>query len=590
MPRLVHCKAALVAGLAFCLSLPLALDQAFGQSRRGGSGFSIGGSSGGSRHGGSRSGGDRHSGGRRSGGHSGSSIFGGGSSGGGIFGGVNPSGGHYGGSHYGEGHHGEGGHSGPNAVDIINGVIGIGNAINDATQPHYPPPHHVQPPPVYVQPSPNYVRPQPQPRPQPAVAPPPNVIDKPAEVKKNDDFELVGRPLTPEVLAAWKNQTKSQVDTVLDAIGNLIQAADADAQAAMNDVTDKAGTGALGVEDLKALAAKMQPGIQPGAARRANRMFNRLAVLSRLVALLNTAVPGGGPIPQGNQVPIVLVPNLPRGTIIVLGNGGVIVGVGNLRQFVAVGRGNVAQCAGMTVAIGAPLPETDSKPTTSGALLINAEQTAVNYNVNSNAYSMEPEYRQPLPGGRKWVVAFDRGGEFGEARYGISKGTYKFTLTDEGWNLFKHTFDVTIDNSENPFEFLYVLDNKNQKVAAGKVQQHKSEYPPVVRFDDGQGATRAKRVESGLYKVAVTQENTLDLFGEDAVAPPEIASANLPATGDGTNPPAAPTGTDSSTDGLAPFTGGAGGAPGMSLFGDQGDWRPSLFVSDVPEVAYFKET
>ena len=34
---------------------------------------------------------------------------------------------------------------------------------------------------------------------------------------------------------------------------------------------------------------------------------------------------------------------------------------------------------------------------------------------------------------------------------------------------------------------------------------------------------------------------------------------------------------------------GAGGATGSNPFGGRGDWRPSLFVSDVPEVDYFGE-
>jgi len=526
----------------------------------------------GSRSSGSRSSGSRSGGGHSSGGRSGGSSFGGSHSGGSIFGGGS----------YGEGH------SGPSAGQIIGGIIGLGNAIHNSQQPHYPT-HPVYPTPVYpIQPTPNYVYPQPRPQPQPTPAAPvqPNKIDAPAEVQKNDGLVLVGRPLTPEVLAAWKNQTKDQSDKVLAEIGALIPQAAAEALAALTDVTDKAASGALAVPDLQALALKMKPGMAPGMGRRANRMFNRLAVLSRLMALLNTAVPGGGPVPLGNQVPMALVPGLPRGTIIVLGNGAVIIGVGNLRQVVAVGRGNVAQACGMTVAVGAPLPETDAKFVSSGAVLINAEDVAVNYNVNNNAYSMEPEFRQPLPGGRTWTVAFDKGGSFGQARYGISKGTYKFTLTDEGWNLFKHTFDVTIDNSENPFDFLFVLDNKNRTLPAGQTLQHSSDYPPVVRFDDAQGKTKTKRVESGLYKVAVTPEQTLDLYDGDAVAPPQIASA---ATAPSSTPTAPAPGTASS-DGEAPFTSTAGLTPGASLFGDQGDWSPSLFVNDVPEVPYFEET
>jgi hypothetical protein len=441
--------------------------------------------------------------------------------------------------------------------------------------------------PVPVQPSPNVVQPQPT-----TVTPPrPNTIEAPATVKPNDDFSLEAQGVTPEMLAAWKNETKAQSDKVLADIRNLIPQDAAEALSALDDIADKAQSGALAVQDLQALAAKMKPRLARGMTRNANQLFNRLAVLSRLMALLNTAVPGGGPIPQGNQVPIALVPGLPRGTIIVLGNGAVLIGVGNLRQLVAVGRGNVAQAAGMTVAIGPPLAETDAKPVTSGAVLINAQDLAVNYNVNNNAYTMEPEYRQTLPGGRTWVVAFDRGGSFGEAKYGISQGTYKFALTDEGWNLFKHSFDVTIDNRENPFDFFYVLDNKHQTVAAGQAQQYTSIYPLVVRFDDGQGKTKTKRVESGLYKVAVTQENTLDLHGEDAVAPPAIAPAAMPAVAAASPTPAAPSARTASSGDLAPFTAAAtGGAPGASLFGDQGDWRPSLFVSDVPEVAYFEET
>jgi len=525
-----------------------------------GGGFSIGGG----RSGGSHSGGS-HSGGSHSGGSS-SGIRIGGSS------------------------HGEGGsHSGANAGQIIGGIIGLGNAIHNSQPNYYPPRPYYPPTYTYpVQPTPNYVQPQPQPTP---VTPPrPNTIDVPAQVKKNDDFSLVGSPLTAEVLAAWKDQTKGQSDKVLAEIGDLIPQDAAEALAQLADITDKTNSGALAVTDLQALALKMKPRMAPGMGRRANQIFNRLAVLSRLMALLNTAVPGGGPIPQGNQVPMALVPGLPRGTIIVLGNGTVIIGVGNLRQVVTVGRGNVAQACGMTVAVGPPLPETDAKPVTSGAVLINAEDVAVNYNVNNNAYSMESEYRQPLPAGRNWTVAFDRGGSFGRARYGISEGTYKFTLTDEGWNLFKHTFDLTIDNSENPFDFLYVLDNKHQTVPAGQAQKHSSDYPPVVRFDDGQGKSKTKRVESGLYRVAVTPEQTLDLYDGDAVAPPQITSAGTPTATAPAGTPAAPAPGSASSDGAAPFTATASAAPAGSLFGDQGDWSPSLFVSDVPEVAYFEET
>ncbi len=272
--------------------------------------------------------------------------------------------------------------------EILGPILDLGaEAIRRSNRPDYyhPRPEYYPNYPNYpryrpeyqpVQPPPNVVRPTP--------APQPNKIDVPAEVKKNDDFELKGQGVTPATLAQWKNQTKAQADQVLASIRDMIPQDAAEALAQLGGVADKATSGALTVQDLQALAQTMQPKLAPGMRRNANLAFHQLAVLSRLMALLNTAVPGGGPIPTGNQVPMALVPGLPRGTIIILGNGAVLVGVGNLCRTVAVGRGNVAQAVGMTVAIGPPVPDTDAKPVTSGAVLINAEETPVNYNVNDH--------------------------------------------------------------------------------------------------------------------------------------------------------------------------------------------------------------
>jgi hypothetical protein len=340
------------------------------------------------------------------------------------------------------------------------------------------------------------------------------------------------------------------------------------------------------------------------------------------MALLRTAVPGGGPVPFGNQVPIILVPKLPRGTIFVLGNGAVVIGVQGLCSFMDVGRGNVAQCAGMTVGIGAPLGDSKSKLLSGGTLLINPEKLPIHYRVNDHPFSMEPNFRQTLPGGRTWVVAFDRGGSFGRARYTVSQGTYKFMLTDKGWDLFKVTFGVTIDNAENPFEFLYLVNNFEQGLAPGEAKKHTHVYPMIVRFDNGRGETKAKKLEDGRYKVAVTLENTLDLFPWDAVTtpaipepepgpiaspaeptPPSTTPVATPAPPPPTSTAVAPTPSVSPTTSVSPATSvppatvpppsglakpsQPGEELGKTLFGDQGDWRPSLFVSDVPEIAYF---
>ncbi|MFH1922704.1 MAG: hypothetical protein ABIP48_22805 [Planctomycetota bacterium] len=418
------------------------------------------------------------------------------------------------------------------------------------------------------------------------------------EVEKNTDFSLVGRKLTPEVLKAWQDNAKQKSEEAVAEIRDLIPEEAAEARAKLEAVARRASSGALNTDDLIALAAMMKLTLPANMARTANLRFYRLAMLSRWVALLSTAVPGATSIPQGNQVPMVLVPGLPRGMIIVLGNGAVMIGVGDLCLHVAVGRGNCAQAAGMTVGIGPSLAESEAKPIMGGSLLMNAEDTAVNYNVNNNPFSIKPGFTQTLPGGRDWVVVFDRGSSFGQAKYTPSEGTYKFTLTEKGWDLFRHTFTCAIDNGENPFEFRYVVDHEVQGLPPGEAREHSSIYPMVFRFDNGRGETKTKNIQEGLYKVGVTLENTLDLYAEDAVAPPSYVPPPSEATPPppppppaavtanvvpNETPPDAPPSTEVATSGF-------GKAAGSSLFGDQGDWRPSLFVSDVEEIAYFEES
>jgi len=509
------------------------------------------------------------------------------------------SGGHGGrgsrGGHGGFGGHGSHGGGGGLGGSLGGGILGavLGGLGGSSHRPEYPRNHgreHEHTPwistPIPV-PTIRPVRPIYQPAPQRQVQQPlPNTIaapvkankvDVPAKVEKNTDFTLTAQGMTAEALAAWKDQARQQKKEVLGEIAKLIEKDAAGALAGLGDITRKANGGVLTSADLQAFAAMMRPGLGAGMARSANRLFNRLAVLSRLTAILNTAIPGtGGLIPVGNRVPIVLVPGLPRGQVIVLGNGAVLVGVGHLCRYVAVGRGNVAQCVGMTVGIGAPVPDTDAKLVSDGTLLINGEESQVNYNLNGHPYTMFGNYRQPLSAGRTWVIAFDRGGSFGEARYTLSEGTYKFSMTAEGWALFKYTFDVEIDNGENPFEFRYVVDNEHETLPAGRVNRHSNEYPLFVRFDNGKGQTKAKRIESGTYEVAVTQENTLDLFAEDAVAEPSIGP-----------PQPNPTPATSTTLVTPAVATTAGDAFGSNPFGGRGDWRPSLFVSDVPEVDYF---
>ena len=60
---------------------------------------------------------------------------------------------------------------------------------------------------------------------------------------------------------------------------------------------------------------------------------------------------------------------------------------------------------------------------------------------------MKPGYAQNLSTRDSWLVEFDRGGDFGTARYTVTAGTYKFVATDRGWDLVKDTLDTADSGS-----------------------------------------------------------------------------------------------------------------------------------------------
>lgn len=69
-------------------------------------------------------------------------------------------------------------------------------------------------------------------------------------------------------------------------------------------------------------------------------------------------------------------------------------------------------------------------------------EAAVDYTLNGYAYSMRTGQSQTFPNDRLWTIEFDRGGDFGRARYSLSPGTFKFKQTDQGWELMRAATDV----------------------------------------------------------------------------------------------------------------------------------------------------
>jgi hypothetical protein len=92
-------------------------------------------------------------------------------------------------------------------------------------------------------------------------------------------------------------------------------------------------------------------------------------------------------------------------------------------------------------ATGAPQRTTAARPAnaSSGFRLVNSDsEDSIVYRLNGKLFGMRPGNYQKLATGDAWIVEFDRGADFGSARYKLGPGTYLFAITAGGWDLFEN--------------------------------------------------------------------------------------------------------------------------------------------------------
>ncbi|MCC9607151.1 hypothetical protein LOC68_14275 [Blastopirellula sp. JC732] len=299
----------------------------------------------------------------------------------------------------------------------------------------------------------------------------------------------------------------------------------------LNDLRQQNQDGKLRPRDIDRFVDKTKNIFPPGAQR-----DDYLANLDDMkkTAEVQDLLAGATPNPGmgglgGGTVTVIHNPNLPQGTVINLGNGSVMVGTGGQGDL-NVGTSSLAEAMGLPVAYSEPVPESDATIPTSGVVLRNGadNEAEISYVINDKyEYTMKAGHIQSLGEG-KWVVRFDRGDTYGEAKYTLTDGTYEFTPSDSGWALFTKKYDVTIDNSENPNEFNYVVNNVPAVIEPYGTKTHNSKYPLEVRFDRGDGKGEERKVlDGGTFMVAVSpQDNLWDLYSTDG-------SSVLPGGGGG---------------------------------------------------------
>lgn len=173
-----------------------------------------------------------------------------------------------------------------------------------------------------------------------------------------------------------------------------------------------------------------------------------------------------------------------------------------------------------------------------GLTIVNPETTSgtVRFRLGEQQYELESGYRQEVQSGGSQVIEFDRGGNFGKARYTLREGTYHFSVSDRGWDIIKKSFRVAIDNSQGQSDFRYSIGGQLQTVRAGVTNQHKDSFPLVVEFDQGRGGEPAQRLlEDGTYRIGIDPDTGLwDMFAAQAdtsIAGNSLSTGNpLPTT------------------------------------------------------------
>lgn len=85
-----------------------------------------------------------------------------------------------------------------------------------------------------------------------------------------------------------------------------------------------------------------------------------------------------------------------------------------------------------------------------GVAIRNDSDQKLSFVVDGRQMSIDAGETQRLMEKGQFTIAFDRGSEFGSARYSIHEGTYAFTPTEKGWELFRQKANADVAVEPNP--------------------------------------------------------------------------------------------------------------------------------------------
>lgn len=362
---------------------------------------------------------------------------------------------------------------------------------------------------------------------------PPDLVPQPVALKPN--FQMAALAISYEDLqaaqAAIQDEQQQKLDQIKDGLGPDMLA-DPAVAAAIDTIQAKIDNGEEVTDgDIDAVNTAVATALTNGVpitgginAATANQALGNIQTLSQVQQAIGQYPPDGGslPMPSG-LIDMILNPLLPADATYALPSGAVMDGTGGQGGF-AMGQGTLAEAMGLPAGVGTPVPAALSDPNdraTSGLLIMNPSRNkvGVEYIVNDQNYSIPSGYNQRIPGTGTWLVQFNRGPGFGDARYSLTEGTYYWATIERGWELYVREFSVTLSNADNPKTFEYIVDNTPVSLAGGQSRTHTSKYPITIRFDRGGGNEPGQKqfndatVGKFQVKVAVnTVDNLWDLY------------------------------------------------------------------------------
>jgi len=363
--------------------------------------------------------------------------------------------------------------------------------------------------------------------------------------------EDLAKGATPDQLkdlsAAVEDGDAKKVDKILKSVPGVSDAdrrevtAKVAASKALEDYEDalRAGGSSGAVADAKGElddALDRLEAVKPGSASKLEALrteadgAEQLSDIRDLIKMKPDALGGpGGWITSPDQLVIVDDPSLPPGTTMALGPNVFVTGGGSA---MAAHPGSAADL-GIPYVDGTPVADAAADSAAGpGVTVYNPKETggSINYMVATFPYEMKAGESQTLPGGKSWVISFDRGGSNGRAEYTLSEGSYEFFVGDRGWDLRGKSFTVTLDNSANSHEFNYVANGEAGVVPARQTKTVQGNRPIVLVFDRGDGQEPArKELSNGVYQVGVDlRSQSLQLFPIQDTALVEHTSPRAP--------------------------------------------------------------